>query len=63
MPITFANPLHNTFAIGRQDPRNTAAFRTYAGETWDEAMARQAHSGCTTAWIRERWQVVKGVSK
>lgn len=58
--IHFANPLHNTFAVSH-DGRSTAAFRTYAGETWDEAMARLAWPGCTTAWIRERWQVMKGV--
>lgn len=39
----------------------TAAFRTYAGETWDEAMARQAYPGCTTEWVRERWMKMEVV--
>lgn len=59
--IHFANPLHNTVAIAKAShcPGATATFRRYDGETWDEAMARLAWPGCTAAWVRERWEVMR----
>lgn len=59
--IHLANPLHNTVAIAKPShwPGATATFRRYDGETWDEAMARQAFPGCTAAWVRERWDVMR----
>lgn len=58
--IHFANPLHNTVAVGiGVNAGCTATFRRYAGETWDEAMARLAWPGCTAAWVRERWDVMR----
>lgn len=63
----FANPLHNTVlvakpgALGAGIKSAMCFLRTLDGETWDEAMARQAYPGCTTEWVRERWMKMEVV--